>query len=129
MSVIDKLAPFKTNQVKVNWQEWFDVEVLERIDLWDKLLKKFKCSKLNVYKEIYNEACNKSHKLILKKREYFENTLKENIAKPKDLCKTLKSLGLSRNVSVIQTNAIEDNKRLKYDMKSVAQIFAKFYSN
>ena len=92
-------------------------------------MKKFKRSKLNVYKEIYNEACNKSHKLILKKREYFENNLKENIAKPKDLCKTLKSLGLSRNVSVIQTNAIEDNKRLKYDMKSVAQIFAKFYSN
>ena len=129
MSVIDKLAPFKTNLVKGNWQEWFDVEVLERIDLWDKLLKKFKRSKLNVDKEIYNEACNKSHKLILKKREYFENNLKENIAKPKDLCKTLKSLGLSRNVSVIQTNAIEDNKRLKYDMKSVAQIFAKFYSN
>ena len=22
MSVIDKLAPFKTNRVKVNWQEW-----------------------------------------------------------------------------------------------------------
>ena len=40
----------------------------------------------------------------------------------------LKSLGLSKKFSVVQTNAIED-KRLKYDLKSVAQTFAKFYSN
>ena len=85
MSVIDKLAPFKTNQVKGNSQEWFDGEVLESIALRDKLFKKFKRSKLNVDKEIYNKARNKSHRLILQKREYFENKLKENIAKPKDL--------------------------------------------
>ena len=60
-----------------------------------------------------------------KKREYFENKLKENTAKPKE---KLKSLGLSQNFSVVQTNAIEDKKRLKYDLKSVAQTFAKFYS-
>ena len=48
-----------------------------------------------------------------KKREYFENKLKENFAKPKDLWKTLKSLGLSKKFSVAQTNATEDNKRLK----------------
>ena len=32
-------------------------------------------------------------------------------------------------MAVVQTNAIEDNKRLKYDLKSVAQIFERFYSN
>ena len=47
----------------------------------------------------------------------------------KDLWKALKSLCLSKKFSVVQTNAIENNKRLKYDLKSVAQIFAKFYSN
>ena len=50
--------------------------------------------------------------------------LKENIGKPKDLWKTL----ISKDFSVVQTNAIEDNKRLKYDLKSVAQTFEKFYS-
>ena len=45
------------------------------------------------------------------------------------LWKTLKSLGLSKKISVVQTNTIEDNKRLKYDLKSTAQTFAKFYSN
>ena len=63
MSVIDKLAPFKTKRVKGNSQEWFDGEVLESIALPHKLFKKFKYSKLNVNKEIYNKARNKSHRL------------------------------------------------------------------
>ena len=62
------------------------------------------------------------------KIEYFENKLKENIAKSKDLWKTLKSLGLSKKFSVVQTDAIEDNKHLNYDLKSVTQTFARFYS-
>ena len=69
MSVIDKLAPFKTKRVKGNSQEWFDGEVLESIALLDKLFKKFKRIKLNVDKEIYNKACNKSHRLILREKK------------------------------------------------------------
>ena len=102
MSVIDKLAPFKTKWVKGNSQQWLDGEVLESIALRDKLFKKFKHSKLNLDKKVYNKAHNKSHCLILQKqREYFENKLKENIAKTKDLWKTLKSLGLSKKFSVV----------------------------
>ena len=48
MSVIDKLAPLKTKQVKGNSQGWFDAEFLESIALRDKLFKKFKRGKLNV---------------------------------------------------------------------------------
>ena len=36
---------------------------------------------------------------------------------------------LSKKFSVVQKNAIEDHKRLKYDLKSVAQTFSKFYFN
>ena len=68
MSVIDTLTSFKTKQVKGTSQEWFDGEVLESIALRDKLFKKFKRSKLNVDKEIYNKARNKSHRLILQKK-------------------------------------------------------------
>ena len=39
MSVTDKLAPFKTKQVKGNSQEWFDGEVLESIALRDNYLR------------------------------------------------------------------------------------------
>ena len=69
MSVIDKLAPSKTKRVKGNSREWFDGEVIESIALRDKLFQKFKRSKLNVVKEIYNKACNKSHRLILQKKK------------------------------------------------------------
>ena len=87
-SVIDKLPPFETKQLKVNSQKWFDVEVLESIALPDKLFIKFQRSKLNVDEEIYNKARNKSHRLIFQKeRESFENKLNENIAKPRDLWK------------------------------------------
>ena len=129
MSLIDKLASFKTKRVIGNSQEWFDGEVLESIALRDKLFKKSKRSKLNAHQEIFNKTRNKSHRLILQNKiEYFENKLKENIAKPKDLWKTLKSLGLSKKFSVVQTDAIEDNKHLNYDLKSVAQTFSRFYS-
>ena len=74
MSVTDKLAPFKTKQVKGNSWEWFDGDVLESAALQDKLFKKFKRSKLNVDKEIYNKAHNKSHRLIFQKK----STLKRN---------------------------------------------------
>ena len=69
MRVIDKFAPFKTKRVKGNSQNWFDGEVLESIALRDKLFKKFNHSKLNVDKEIYNKARNKSHRLILRKKK------------------------------------------------------------
>ena len=62
MNIIDKLAPFKTKQLKSNSQEWVDGEVLESIALRDKLFKKFKRSKINVDKEIYNKARNKSYR-------------------------------------------------------------------
>ena len=55
----------------------FDGEVLESIVLRDKLFKKFKHSKLNVDKEIYNKACNKSHRLILREKKK-ESTSKTN---------------------------------------------------
>ena len=123
--------------MKGNSQEWFDGEILQSIALRDKVFRKYKRRKWNVDKKIYDEARNKSHRLILlKKRKYFENKLKQNIAKPKDLWKTLKLLGLSKNVSVVQKNAIYSNlaesllKILpnspnKFDMNSVANITKK----
>ena len=48
-----------------------------------------------VDKDNYNEARNEVQKLIHTKiKAYFESKLTENIGKPKDLWKRLKSLGL-----------------------------------
>ena len=75
ISVIDKLAPFTTKQIKGNSQEWFDGEVLESIVLRDKLFKKFKCSKLNVDKETCNKHTTNCIGWFYKKKE---STLKTN---------------------------------------------------
>ena len=106
MSVINKLAPFKTKLVKRNSQGWFNGEVLENIALRDELFKKRKRSKFNVDKEIYNKARNKLHRLILqkkkKKREYFGNKLKENFAKPKFFGKHLNHLVYTKHFQLFK---------------------------
>ena len=53
-----------------------DGEVLESRALRDKLFKNFKRSKLNVDKQFYNNAVNKLHRLILRKKK--ESTSKTN---------------------------------------------------
>ena len=42
------MAPIKESKIKNNSQEWFDREVAEKIAIREKLLKKFKNSKLHI---------------------------------------------------------------------------------
>ena len=92
MVAIDKVSPIKERKIKHNSQEWFDGDISEAIKNGDKLLKKFKKSRLHIGKELYNAARYKIHKLIFnKKKDYFENKLSECIGKPKELWKVLKS--------------------------------------
>ena len=84
----------------------------------DKLLKKFKESRLSLDQENYKKACYKVKKLIVEeKRNYFETKLTENIDKRKELWKTVKALGLSNKVSIATINALKDDKVVKYDPK------------
>ena len=58
----------------------------------DKLLKKFRRSRLHMYKELYNAGQYNVHKLIFNEKEdYFESKLNECIGKPKELWKAIKS--------------------------------------
>ena len=74
MNAIDKAASMKERRVKQNSQEWFDVEIADRIQNRDRLFKKFTKSKLNVDKDIYNAARYKLQKMIINKREHFLKT-------------------------------------------------------
>ena len=90
----------KQRKMKNNSQEWYDGEVAEKIAIRDKLFKKIKKSKLNVDKDLFKEARNNVESLIKnKKNTFFENKLKENIGKPKELWKTLNDLGLAKKGS------------------------------
>ena len=37
MEVFDKVAPFKNQIIKRNYQEWFDSQISEGLIIWDKL--------------------------------------------------------------------------------------------
>ena len=77
-SVTDKLASFKTKRVKGNSKEWFDSVASEGINNRDKILKKFKRSRLPLDHEKYKKARYEVTKLIAEKRE---TTLKQNLLK------------------------------------------------
>ena len=64
MVAIDNVAPIKERRIKHNSQEWFDGKISEAIKNRDKLLKKFKRSRLHIDKELYYAARYKVHKVI-----------------------------------------------------------------
>ena len=98
-------------RIKSTSSEWFGREIAEKLNLRDKLFKKFKSSRLNRDWEIYKEARNDVQQLIkYKKKKYFEEKLAENIAKPKKLWEALKSLGLP-NKKTSQSNICLKNIR------------------
>ena len=71
MTVTDKIAPFKNKQVKVNIQKWFDGKVLEKLNSWEILFKKFKNSTLCIDKELFKKAKYEVLKLIATKKQAF----------------------------------------------------------
>ena len=65
----------------------------EAINLRERRLKHFKSTKLHIDEELYKEAKYHALKLVKeKKKQFYKEKLKENIGKPKELCKALKSL-------------------------------------
>ena len=116
--------------VKNRTAEWFDGEVAESIKARDKLFKKIKKSKLVIDKELFKAARNSTQSLIYKKKKlFFKEKLNENIGKPKELWKSLNSLGLpSKNKSGSKI-CLNDNGKLNFEAKVNANIFKNFFSN
>ena len=55
MRVTGKIAPYTSKWLKGNTQKWFDGEVLEKLNLRNKLLKKFKKSRLHIDEKLYKK--------------------------------------------------------------------------
>ena len=90
------MATTKTIRVKNITNEWFDGEIGEKIrQIGDKLLRKFKKSKLSVDEILFEEARNTVQALIKdKKRKLLLGKLPENIGKPRELWKIIRKLSL-----------------------------------
>ena len=68
--------------------------------------------------------------LIAKKRkEFFENKLKECFGKTKDLWKTIKSLVLPDKSGGCIVGALAENQIVKHDTRSILKTLKSFYSN
>ena len=63
------------------------------------------------------------------KQAFFDEKLSENIGKPKELWSTLKSLGMLKKTVFSNFNAIDNNKSLKYNIKTMSNVFKDFFSN
>ena len=97
--------------------------VSEKLIIRDKFFKKYQKTRLHVDKEIYKRARYSVQNLSAKKKkEFFENKLKEYISKPKDLCLPNKS---GRFI----VGALTENEIVKHDTKSILKTFESFYSN
>ena len=127
LSAIEKISPSKEVRIKNNNQEWFDGEVLEKIKERDKLFRKYKKSKLQVDREIYQKARNAAHSIILKKKkQHVQEALQENIGKPKELWKTLQGLGLKSNSKRPQNICLKTEDGVSFDTETNANIFKLF---
>ena len=129
-SVSEEIAPIKEVRVKSNSHDWFDAEINEEIERRDKLLAKFKKSRSHSDNENYKKSRNKVQRMIKdKKKNFVIGKLNDNIGKPKELWKSLKSLGLPSKESSSATICLEKDGILSFDPKTNAEIFKDFYSN
>ena len=126
-SVIDQIAPTKEIRIRNNSQDWFDAEIQEEIETRDKLLAKFQKSRKSTDHENYEKARNKVQYLINdKKKTFVVRKLNENIRKPKEVWKPLKSLCLPSKKASPSTICLEKDGTLSFDSKTNAEILETF---
>ena len=109
MKVVNEIAPSKEIRIKNNTQEWFDGEIAELIHACKKLFLKFKMSKLHIDEENYKKVKYQVQNPIRKKkREFYETNLRQKINKPKELWKTLGSMGLPSKAVTASNICLKD---------------------
>ena len=124
------LYHIETSQlVKANSKPWFDNEIVSAIQRQDKVFKKFKHSGLETGKNNFKVAKIHLQKMILKKmKSYFEEELGKNRNKPKELWKTLKSLGLNSDKARQSKIYLNKDGAIQFEALENRNTFKSFYS-
>lgn len=127
-NIIDEIAPVKEIHIRKDTQDWVGQEVLEGIRSRDKLFTKFRSSKTQVDYVNFKKARIHVQKLInRKKKSFVVGKLNENIGKPKDLWKCLKSLGLSSENNSHSKICLNNKGKPSFDDKINAETFKDFF--
>ena len=129
-SVINKIAPFKEVRIKSYAHNWFGGNILDKIILRNKRIKKFKVSRLNIDEQLYKESKINVQKLLkMKKKTSTKKKVGENVGKPKELWKALKSLGLPSKITPVSQVSLKDGETISFDEKTNNNSFKNFYAN
>ena len=129
VEAINFIAPSKKIRVKANSKPWFDNQIAPAIQRRDKLYKKFKHSGLETDKDNFKVAKMHLQKLILKKKKSsFEEEVGKNRNKPKELWKTLKSLGLSSDKARQSKIFLKKDGAIQFEALESANTFKRLYS-
>ena len=91
-------------------------KLLELIHAREKLFLKFKKSNLHINEENYKKVKYQVQNLIRKKkREFYETNLRQKINKPKELWKTLKSMGLPSKAVTASNICLKDKNEIVFN--------------
>ena len=83
---------------------------------------------MHIDEDLYKEAKYHAVKLIKQKKSHFyKEKLKENIGKPKELWKALKSLGLPSKKGTISNICLKKDDKICFDDKTNANTFKEFF--
>ena len=103
---------------------------LKSLNTRDKNFQKFKKFRLHIDKELFKKAKYEALKLIAtKKQAVFKEKISESISKPKELWKSLKSLGIPNRTPNSNFNAMEYHETLTYDTRSISTVFKNVFSD
>ena len=90
--------------------------------------KEFNKIRLHIDKELYKKGKYDTQKLIaVKKQALFDEKLSESVGKAEELWNAMKYLGMSKKTLVSNFNAIDNNKSLTYDIKTMSKVFKDFF--
>ncbi len=130
MGLVNRIAPLKSFRVKGFTEDWFDGEIKESIRDRDKLLRKYRKTKLEVDFEIYKSARNRAKYLIKSKKiSFYRDTIQENKGNSKKMWATLKSLGLPSRKGNNPDICLKKGDEIVFDQKANANMFKDFYTN
>ena len=130
LSAVDSVSPIRALRVKSNTKPWFGIDVLNAIRNRDKHYKKFKQSDRKTDKDNFKYAKLSLKKIFNhKKKLYFEEKIAENKGNPKELWRTLRSLGMPSKGVRQSKISLKENGVFSFDPKKNANIFCRYFSN
>ena len=90
----------------------------------------FKKSKLHIDEKNYKKVNYQVQNLVRKKkREFYETNLRQKINKPKELWKTLKSMGLPSKAVTASNICLKDKNEIVFNATKNCFIFKNYFSS